>query len=134
MIRKLKLEELPTIRDWYRARENKGWVMPPQELLPFDEEGNPSAYVYEKEDKTLTCCGWLYTSNSQTTVIDWFVSNPKEKANLKELIKHLIFISKDIYKVKFVVSLFDNNPILKGVVEDLGFTPAALCTNYIKAI
>ena len=135
MIRPLKYKELDIIKDWYEARKtSQGWAtLPPLEVLPFHEDGSPSAWVEEK-DNTLLCCGWMYQNNSKLVVIDWFISNPRKKSNIKRLIKYLTLIAKKQYGCEYVMSLFDTNKILEESFKELGFLTGSKCTNYIKKI
>lgn len=133
-VRRLKEEEIPIIESWYKAR--KDWKMfkkIPRDIYPFDGQ-SPSAYVLEADNQLHYCC-WLYISNSNMAVIDWFVSNPKTKGHsISFLIDQVTKLAKNKFYCRYCISLFDNNKILHKTFTDLGFMKGSDCTNYLKKI
>lgn len=102
------------------------WTAPPQDFLP-----NVGIIVYDGD--TPVCAGYIYTTNSKVTWVDWIVSNfnYKNKENRKQalglLVDTLTNIAKDSGS-KYCYALIKNKSLI-NTYKELGYTEGDLYTS-----
>lgn len=130
MIRRIKEDDYRVVKSWYEHRARRGWQMPPMDIFP------DVGYVAQDKKGDMYYAAWLYLSNSELCVLDWIVGNPasKNRSHLRKLIEFAVYEAKEVFGCKYIMSLFDTNPVLQEDFEQVGFTKGSECSNYIRIL
>lgn len=130
MTLKLRLyspDDYPMVSDWWRAWR---WDVLPQGYLP-------KLGVIASDENNDICAAWLYRTDSDFALVEWFISNPKAKKNRKEAIALAAGFLCDAAKeqgFKAVIVMVKNQHLIKNL-KGLGFVGEQDgMTNMIKGL
>jgi len=108
--RTLNESDWETLSDWWKSW---GWPVLPKDMLPDNGTGG---IMVEYDNKNIVA-GFLYWSNSKLVWLDWIISNPDAKKDLRqEAIKKLILTAESMVKEagsKYMMSISRSNSLLK---------------------
>ena len=120
--RNLRESDWDTLVEWWDWWP--GWTAPARDFLP---ENGTGGIMVEKNGVCIVA-GFLYTTNSSVTILDWIVSNPKyKKKDRKQAIEKLLIdaenkIKKMGYKYAFSIGrsehLINTHKKLGWLVDD----------------
>ena len=108
--RTLNESDWETLSDWWKSW---GWPVLPKDMLPDNGTGG---IMVEHDNKNIVA-GFLYWSNSKLVWLDWIISNPDAKKDLRqEAIKKLILTAESMVKEagsNYMMSISRSNSLLK---------------------
>jgi hypothetical protein len=117
-VRALQESDWETLQEWW-----KWWRWPEMDrgLLPLNGLGG---LMVCKQDIPIAA-GFLYLTNSNVTILDWIISNPKYKENDRKAALTLLIDSfEEVTKVNGynIIFSFTRNKNLIDIHKNLGYT------------